>query len=104
MIGIDLGITLLSAENLRSGKVWEWFMRNGEIPAAMRRAGLSRGAPAGGDVEPIVRHNEPLVVTRSSYAAISRTALLALHARVYVFVRQMWNRFPSPGQLVEESL
>ena len=36
VIGIDLGITLLSAENLRTGKVWEWFMRNGEIPAAMQ--------------------------------------------------------------------
>ena len=54
VIGIDLGITLLSAENLRSGKVWEWFMRNGEIPAAMSRAGLSRRAPAGRGLEPAV--------------------------------------------------
>ncbi len=42
VIGIDLGITLLSAENLRTGHVWEWFMRNPEIPAAMTRAGLKR--------------------------------------------------------------
>ncbi len=42
VIGIDVGITLLSAENLRSGRVWEWFMRNTEIPAAMQRAGLAR--------------------------------------------------------------
>lgn len=41
VIGIDLGITLLSAENLRSGNVWRWFMRNLEIPRAMRLAGLS---------------------------------------------------------------
>jgi hypothetical protein len=41
VIGIDLGITLLSAENLRSGTVWSWFMRNREIPAAMERAGLA---------------------------------------------------------------
>ena len=40
VIGIDLGITLLSAENLRTGRVWQWFMQNGEIPAAMTRAGL----------------------------------------------------------------
>ena len=40
VIGIDLGITLLSAENLRTGRVWAWFMRNPEIPAAMDRAGL----------------------------------------------------------------
>ena len=42
VIGIDVGITLLSAENLRTGRVWQWFMRNAEIPAAMKRAGLTR--------------------------------------------------------------
>jgi hypothetical protein len=40
VIGIDLGITLLSAENLRTGRVWSWFMGNAEIPAAMDRVGL----------------------------------------------------------------
>jgi hypothetical protein len=40
VIGIDLGITLLSAENLRTGRVWQWFMQNSEVPAAMARAGL----------------------------------------------------------------
>lgn len=40
VIGIDVGITLLSAENLRTGRVWTWFMQNTEIPGAMRRAGL----------------------------------------------------------------
>jgi hypothetical protein len=48
VIGIDLGITLLSAENLRTGRVWRWFMQNAEIPAAMTRAGLVRErAPVG---------------------------------------------------------
>jgi hypothetical protein len=42
VIGIDVGITLLSAENLRSGNVWRWFMRNPEIPRALRLAGLRR--------------------------------------------------------------
>lgn len=41
VVGIDLGITLLSAENLRSGKVWYWFMRNPEIIYALRQAKLS---------------------------------------------------------------
>ncbi len=40
VIGIDVGITLLSAENLRTGRLWTWFMQNAEIPAAMQRAGL----------------------------------------------------------------
>lgn len=35
VIGIDVGITLLSAENLRTGKVWKWFMRNRQISRAM---------------------------------------------------------------------
>ena len=40
VIGIDLGITLLSTENLRSGKVWYWFMLNPEIQKAMDLAEL----------------------------------------------------------------
>jgi hypothetical protein len=40
VIGIDVGITLLSAENARSGNVWRWFMANPEIQTAMRRAGF----------------------------------------------------------------
>ena len=40
VIGIDLGITLLSAENLRSGKIWFWFMLNPEVRDAMRLAEL----------------------------------------------------------------
>jgi hypothetical protein len=42
VIGIDLGITLLSAENLRTGRVWGWFMSNPEIPRAMDAVGLRR--------------------------------------------------------------
>jgi len=40
MIGIDVGITLLSAENARTGKVWSWFMKNPEILQAMKMVGL----------------------------------------------------------------
>ena len=43
VIGIDLGITLLSAENLRSGRVWTWFMKNREIT---RRARSQRAEKA----------------------------------------------------------
>jgi hypothetical protein len=35
VIGIDLGIMILSAENLLTGNVWRWFMRNPEIGRAM---------------------------------------------------------------------
>ena len=40
VIGIDQGITLLSAENLRGGKVWGWFMKNPEIGRAMKTVGF----------------------------------------------------------------
>jgi hypothetical protein len=40
VLGLDIGITLLSAENLRTGNLWKWFMRNPEIPKAMRLAGM----------------------------------------------------------------
>lgn len=38
VIGIDVGITLLSAENLRSGRVWKCFKENPEITSALDRA------------------------------------------------------------------
>lgn len=40
-LGIDAGITLLSAENLRSGAVWRWFMSNPEPLRAMELTGLA---------------------------------------------------------------
>jgi hypothetical protein len=42
VIGIDLGITLLSAENARSERVWRWFMANSEIVSGLERAGFER--------------------------------------------------------------
>jgi hypothetical protein len=40
VIGINVGIILISAENMHSGKVWQWFMRNPEIPRAMETVRL----------------------------------------------------------------
>jgi len=40
VLGIDLGISVVMAENLRSGFVWETFARNPEVPLAMQRAGF----------------------------------------------------------------
>jgi hypothetical protein len=42
VIGINVGIILLSAENMRTGNVWRWFMQNREIPNAMQLVGLRR--------------------------------------------------------------
>lgn len=41
VIGIDAGITMLMAENYRSGFVWKTFMRNRDIRRAMGKAGLT---------------------------------------------------------------
>jgi hypothetical protein len=40
VLGIDLGIGVLMAENLRTGFVWETFRKNPEVAVAFRRAGF----------------------------------------------------------------
>ena len=40
VIGLDLGISLVMAENARSGFVWETFMKNEEARRGMERAGF----------------------------------------------------------------
>jgi hypothetical protein len=70
--GIDLGITLLSAENLRTGDVWRWFMGNVEAERALNLVGLVRTpstllAPAPdvipkmgqADSEPVAENSSP---------------------------------------------
>ncbi len=40
VLGIDLGITMLMAENYRTGFVWKTFMKNPEAQQAMAKAGF----------------------------------------------------------------
>jgi hypothetical protein len=53
VIGIDVGITLLMAENLRSGLVWRMFMKAPEVRLGMWLAGfrsnVGRGLPMPGE-------------------------------------------------------
>jgi hypothetical protein len=42
VIGIDTGITLLMAENLRTGFVWDTFMKTPEARRGMERAGFEK--------------------------------------------------------------
>ncbi len=46
VIGINVGITLVMAENLRSGLVWRSFMRAPEVQRGLWLAGFSRPEPA----------------------------------------------------------
>jgi len=61
VIGINVGIILLSAENARTGNVWRWFMANAEIRRAMTKIGFVRyravasGAAASGAVARLSR-------------------------------------------------
>lgn len=52
VIGIDVGITLLSAENLRTENVWQWFMRNSAVERALDMIGLQP------DSRPVVQLNQ----------------------------------------------
>jgi hypothetical protein len=45
VVGIDTGITLLMAENLRTGFVWDTFMKNPEAQRGMERAGFKPYQP-----------------------------------------------------------
>jgi hypothetical protein len=47
VVGIDLGITLLSIENLLTGNVWRYFMHNSYIQSAMERVGFRLSTPGG---------------------------------------------------------
>src|SRR5262249_58260950 len=40
VLGIDVGITMLMAENQRTGLVWQTFMKNSEARAAMNLVGF----------------------------------------------------------------
>ena len=42
VLGIDLGISVIMAENLRSGFVWSTFARNPEVGVAFKRAGFTQ--------------------------------------------------------------
>jgi hypothetical protein len=44
-LGIDVGITMLMAENLRTGFVWNTFMKNQEAQRGMDRAGFQKYKP-----------------------------------------------------------
>ena len=45
VIGIDVGISLLSIENLMTGNVWRWFMMNQYVQSAMERSGFRIATP-----------------------------------------------------------
>src|SRR5262249_22145208 len=46
VVGIDTGITLVMAENARTGFVWDTFMRNPEAQRGMEQAGFRPYEPA----------------------------------------------------------
>ena len=46
VIGIDTGITMLMAENARTGFVWGTFMKNPEAQRGMAAAGFNHDRPA----------------------------------------------------------
>jgi hypothetical protein len=45
VIGIDTGITMVMAENARTGFVWDTFMKNAEAQRGMDRAGFKSYQP-----------------------------------------------------------
>jgi hypothetical protein len=56
VVGIDTGITMLMAENARTGFVWDTFMKNPEAQRGMANAGFKpyQGAAPGSSIHPSV--------------------------------------------------
>ncbi len=46
VVGIDTGITMVMAENVRTGFVWDTFMKNPEVQRGMDRAGFKAYQPS----------------------------------------------------------
>ena len=46
VVGIDVGITMLMAENVRTNFVWDTFMKNQEAKRGMDRAGFKKYEPS----------------------------------------------------------
>jgi len=42
VLGIDLGITMVMAENYRTGLVWNTFTKNPEAQSAMTKVGFQQ--------------------------------------------------------------
>jgi hypothetical protein len=55
VVGIDAGITLLSAENLLTGNVWHWFMATEAVSHGMQLIGFSE--PPGKEPKEVVKPN-----------------------------------------------
>jgi hypothetical protein len=48
-LGINLGISIMMAENLRTGFCWNYFMRNNEITRAMQMVGFAPDSGSSGE-------------------------------------------------------
>jgi hypothetical protein len=77
VVGIDVGITMLSAENLLTGNVWHWFMANQPASHAMDLIGFS-AAP--GKEVPVkeVKKAAPKKRARSTSSGAKRTVKATL--------------------------
>jgi hypothetical protein len=66
VIGIDVGITLLMAENARTGFVWEQFMKNDVARNGMTRAGFHTvpAAEAAAPPKPPIPNGFPLWIVK----------------------------------------
>jgi hypothetical protein len=65
VLGIDAGITMLMAENARTGFVWEHFMKNDIAKNGMAKAGFYSIAPEPqAEVAPPIPNGYPIFVMK----------------------------------------
>lgn len=85
VIGIDAGITLLSAENQRTGKVWRWFLGNPEVDWALGLVGLVRNPTAQG------KHSKNFGQVKKGQSASRRRELTPSKPETPPEIRIVWK-------------
>ena len=70
VVGIDVGITLLSAENLLTGDVWHWFMANEAPVRAMDLIGFSE--PPGKETAAPIKDPKKQLLKKRTRSASSK--------------------------------
>jgi len=106
-IGINVGIILLSAENLRTGNVWRWFMRNREIPQAMNAIGLAKYTPRNRIAKPLRQRGSSPTVRKGVFTlrpAPSLTVGLLPRPRRHSFRTSLATAITTTLSSAEQSL
>jgi hypothetical protein len=100
VIGIDVGITLLSAEDLRTGNVWRWFMSNTEVERALDMIGLVANSTGGRAVAETTKDN-PGATDRKDFSSRELPQPIPINTKQRIPASAFRFRIPVPAESQE---